>query len=119
MRLYVAAPWVHREQAKNAAVFLEDAGHHVQARWLYQHEDTTDPIRLRQEALHDEQEVHDCEAFILLNLCKSDGKATELGMAHVLKKPIIVVGGADGNVFYYLPNIHHAASLEEVLTLLH
>lgn len=113
-KVYVAAPWVHKTQAKEAAAFLESWGYVITSRWLHFHEDTDVPTELTREALNDVEDVIACDVLVLLNLCKSDGKATELGMAYAWKKPIIVVGNRHGNVFYNLPDITVVPSLKEV-----
>ncbi len=104
-KIYVAAPWKHKETAKLAANHLIAQGYNVVSRWLWQHDDTTDPAKLREEAIHDMEDVEACDIFVILNLCPSQGKATELGMAYILEKPIFLVGPRSGNIFYHLPAI--------------
>lgn len=118
MKIYIAAPWKHKEEARNVAAFLEDQGHVIVSRWLTQHEDTTDPQKLQDEAIHDLEDVQACQVFILLNLCASEGKATELGMAYILNKPIILVGPKTGNIFYNLPGIYALTDIEDLTATL-
>lgn len=119
MKVYVAGPWKHREIAQSVAAFLTHGGHTITARWLQDHEDSNDQTHLRLEALHDEADVLSCDALVLLHLEGSRGGMwTEFGMARIAGKKLIVVGKPTGNVFYYLPGVHWAADLDEVLALL-
>lgn len=123
MRIYIAAPWKCREQARAAAEFLEANGHQVVSRWLKEHGDAQTHEALQVEALADETDVYNCQAFVLLNLEASRGKETELGMARAWGRYLIGVGdpncpGQPGNVFYHLPYIHWVPQLEDTLALL-
>lgn len=118
MKLYIAAPWVHRLQARHTADWFAARGYTITSRWLREHEASDDPTVLQREALADVKDVRTCDAFILLNTTRSDGKATELGMAYILGKPIVVVGERPGNVFHYLPEVQFANMLDDVLSLL-
>lgn len=102
-KIYVAAPWVKREEAKKFRDQLVDRGFEVTSRWLDQHGDSKDPLVLRHEAQHDWADVEAADVLVVLNLCKSEGKATEQGLALQLGKHIIGVGKPMNNVFHYLP----------------
>lgn len=118
MKLYVAGPWAHRSAAIQAAEYLASRGFEIVSRWLHEHEDTTSHPALQREALSDVADVRACDALVLLNLAKSDGKASELGMAYILGKPIIVVGSSTGNVFYHLPEVTVVDTLEQAISIL-
>jgi hypothetical protein len=75
------APWKHRQAACAAADQIAAAGHIITSRWLRGHDDTTDPVRLRQEAEHDWDDVHIADVAVLLNIEPSEGKAVEQGIA--------------------------------------
>lgn len=119
MRLYVAAPWVRRAQACEAADYLRAEGFLVQARWLRGHEDTANPLTLQAEAIADVEDVLACDVFVLLNLAKSEGKATELGIAYCAGKPVVVVGPKSGNIFYHLPGVDVVECLRDAVDALH
>jgi nucleoside 2-deoxyribosyltransferase len=119
MKVYVAAPWIHKEIAKNVQEFLISAGHVVTSKWV----DTPDHDQnacdtMQAEAIMDREDVRKAEVLVLLNLAKSEGKATEFGMALAWEKPCIIVGKQEGNVFYHLPGVQMAKDLDEVLALL-
>jgi hypothetical protein len=122
MKIYIAAPWKCREQARAAADFLKANGHVITSRWLIEHGDTSDPRALQTEALADMEDVRHCETLILLNLMPSRGKETELGLAYAWGKYLIGVGektsGGTSNVFYHIPSMHWVPQLEDVLELL-
>ena len=119
MTLYIAAPWVHREIACQVADWYAERGFTVIARWLRRHHaSTNDPDILAQEAQHDVDDIYNADVFVLLNTARSDGKATELGMALIFGKPTIVVGTREGNVFYHLPKVLMAEKLLDTLPIL-
>lgn len=119
MRLYLAAPWVCKQQAAEARTRLDAAGFLVSAPWIDQHEDTTDPAELRRQANSDIRHVRSAEAFVILNLDKSEGKATELGMALAFGIPIVLVGPRTINIFYHTDAVHQVETLEEAIDALH
>jgi nucleoside 2-deoxyribosyltransferase len=100
VKIYIAGPWARREEVKAAAEQLKTAGHEITSRWLYAHAGPpNDPAGLshsdahiRNEALDDVADVLSADAFIILNLEKSEGKAFEMGVAYMASKPIICVG---------------------------
>lgn len=117
MRIYVAAPWKHRDIARIAAHTLHEAGHTVIARWLGFQGDSTDPQVLCAEALHDWIDLHQSDCMVLLNLEKSEGKAVEQGLALAWDIPIVAVG-LPSNVFHYLPQYRWVPTLTDALALL-
>lgn len=107
IKIYIAAPWKNKEEAKAAKKICEDAGLEVTSRWIELHGDKEkdDPTNIKyfeEEATHDVQDVYRCDILILLNIQKSEGKAAETGMAMAWGKPVILVGERS-NIFHYLP----------------
>lgn len=127
MRVYVACPWKHKETAKEVKKQLEVAGHEVTSRWIdfevdpkyaYEYPEKI----MREEAEKDIKDVFTAQAMLYLNLEKSEGKATELGMflaRAVLgdSVSIFVVGGKQNNVFLNLPGDYllHLESVEHAI----
>lgn len=120
MKIYVASPWVNKEDARLTGVRLREKGFTVVSRW----HDTThksniyeapEPV-MQAEAKKDLEDIGNANALVYLNLGKSEGKATELGIAIVRCIPIYALGGKQGNVFLHLPQINHFASLEDLIT---
>jgi nucleoside 2-deoxyribosyltransferase len=118
MKIYVAGPWKHRDKARIAADQLTLAGHTVISRWLREHEDSIHHVALQREAMHDVQDLEQCSAVVYLNIEKSEGKATELGMALALGKLVILVGERENNVFLHLPQIQRVDTVQEAIKLL-
>jgi nucleoside 2-deoxyribosyltransferase len=114
MRVYVAAPWAHKLDARVVVKQLRDAGVRVSSRWIEREETEYEcaPELMRSEAQRDIEDIIDSHALLYLNLAKSEGKATELGMAIWRGIPIYCVGGTQNNVFLHLPEITHLASVE-------
>lgn len=117
MTVYLAAPWARKPSAIMAKRFLQFYGIDVVSTWTEQ-ADTDDPVEMRRNAMSDRDELYRADVLVLLNLQKSDGKATEMGMALGLEKPVIVVGGREGNIFYWLPEPRHVPHMGAAVDLL-
>lgn len=112
MNVYIAAPWVHRDDAREAAKIIDAAGHIVTEAW-WDHVDvgqkfdgsdeTAITDELARQAALDIIGVMNADVVVVLNLAKSEGKAVEQGIALTLGVPIIGVGQMGSNVFQYLP----------------
>lgn len=116
--VYVAAPWIHREAAKKFRDDLVARGVEVTSRWLDHHGDSTDPMILRREAQNDWEDVKRAEALVILNITKSEGKATEQGLALQMGKKIIGVGKPRNNIFHHLPQYTWVDDIVGVINLL-
>jgi nucleoside 2-deoxyribosyltransferase len=112
VKVYVAAPWVCRREARVAAEALEADGFTVVSRWLYLHGDSKDAEILAREAQNDVDDLDASDALVLLNLEKSEGKAVETGLALATGKPVIVVG-ARSNIFHWLPRVQIVNTVQE------
>lgn len=112
MRVYLAAPWSHKAVAHEARAFMRVCGIPVISSWTEQAEDAT---ASREHAESDWAELERANVLVLLNLGKSDGKASEMGGALMAHKRVIVVGGKEGNIFYHLPQVEHVPSLEHAI----
>ena len=117
IKVYVAGPWQDRPAVRVVADRLREVGYGVECRWL-DHDEIAedDPKRddyLREQALHDIQDLLSADAMVYVNSRKSEGKATELGIAIATLKPIIIVGDRSNNIFLNLnipafPNVDEA-----------
>lgn len=107
LKIYVAGPWQDREDVvKPIAAKLVGAGYEVTSRWLEVPDVADDdPHRLeylKEQAQHDLEDVVKADALVYVNSRKSEGKATELGVAIARLMPIVVIGGLENNVFLHL-----------------
>jgi hypothetical protein len=118
MILYIAAPWKHRAHAREVAQQYRDKGHQVVSRWHDEWGVKSDTgmtvAEKREEAEKDVADVRACQAMVVLNWEKSEGKAVEQGIALERRTPIIVVG-AESNVFHNLPSVKLVDSFAESL----
>jgi hypothetical protein len=73
---------------------------------------------LRREAQHDWDDVKAADVLVVLNYEKSEGKATEQGLALAMGKKIIGVGKPGNNIFHYLPHYTWVDDLVGVVNLL-
>jgi hypothetical protein len=121
MIIYTAGPFKDREYVKEVAEKLRDNYYDVNSRWLDVSPDT--PEGMTKEEYYRQQALNDLEDCIKANLLvyvntgtMSEGKATELGVALAMLKPIIIVGpgGRSNNIFLHL-NIPHYETVEQAV----
>jgi nucleoside 2-deoxyribosyltransferase len=107
MRVYVAAPWADRSAAHIFAVALRHQGFEITRNWWDAECEEDDYEMLAEHAVEDIYAVEDADAFVLLQLDKSEGKAVEMGVALAAGIPIIVVtyGGNPSNIFQHHPSV--------------
>lgn len=118
LRVYLAAPWVEREKAKEYAAQLEAAGCEITHPWWnYEGEDQDKetPEFLEDCANKDVNGVATAHVVVVVNSVKSEGKAVETGMAIAWNKPIVLIGKKSLNIFYNLASIHKVDTLEEAI----
>lgn len=128
LKVYIAAPWIKKADAFAAKGLFELAGIEVTSRWITRETpqevsdrynagecNESDERHLIEEAINDVEDVVASDVFVILNLEKSEGKATEFGMAYSLGIPTILVGPRTRNIFYYLPNVFRADTVEQAI----
>lgn len=127
MKLYIAAPWNDRKDVPAIAEKFEQAGHEITHKWWLSEEVGEKIQTPEKEAEHrghafaDMNGVIDAQVVILINSSKSEGKATESGIAIANRKPIIAVGKRgqhSSNVFHYLPNFKWVDTVDDALLFL-
>jgi len=136
LKIYLAAPWVHRAEAKTAADQFEAAGIRIVSHWITKHLDSAAAGGLDKsldvlhtEADEDISDILDADGMVVLQLAKSEGKAFEQGyyaclndMAEKDHKIVLVTPyGERGNVFQYLRDMYIVVptvdcAIQEVLT---
>lgn len=119
MIFYTAGPWADREVVKGIRDKMEAAGLTVKAKWL----DVVPPpadtegyqAYMKEQAMVDLKGVIAADVLIYVNTgTLSEGKATELGVAMAMLKPIIIIGDRSNNIFLHL-NIPCYATIEEAI----
>ena len=124
VKIYVAAPWVHREAAEGLAKILEINGYTVTHPWWKyegegEHKESNE--MLTKFALADVEGVVTADYVVVLNTAKSEGKAVEQGIAITEGIPIICITPGEkpsSNIFHYLPCYVHVKSIDEALEYL-
>ena len=106
-KIFCAGPWLDRPQMQAIATKLQEAGHTITSRWVFEHPDLppTSPGYLelvKEQAMQDIEDLAKAEVMVYLNSRMSEGKATELGMAMLLRIPILVIGKAERNIYLKL-----------------
>lgn len=110
MKVYVAAPWVRRDEAIAFGERLKAEGHELTSRWFHHKSDgdpndstgiTCSPASIREQANEDIMDVLAADILVVLNLQKSEGKAVETGIAIMAGVPVISVGERS-NIFQSL-----------------
>ena len=120
-KVYIAAPFVRKEEAARVSALLVENGIEVTSRWITEHgpckgEDCV------QQARADIEDLDNATVFLLLNdpafrVESQGGMHTEFGIALCRNKRMIVVGGA-GNLFQQLPVVEHFEKVEDVIGVL-
>lgn len=104
MKVYIAAPFELRNDARELMHALEAKGHEVTSSWLRELDEESDKW-----ARVDLQDIARADIFLLLNpdgwqRKGGGGRHTETGYAIALGKQI-VVAGVRSNIFHYLSSI--------------
>lgn len=123
MDIYIAAPWTHRDQAREAARQCDEAGHSITRPWWDCEAGDEETEKLAELAWFDMLGVLQCDALIILNYAKSEGKAVETGLALGLKLsdqggPRIFLIGPKSNIFHNMAFFEKYETLEEVLEVI-
>ena len=120
MKIYIAAPWISREDMFEVAKSLEDAGHEITHAWWETKDRPVDSpgydMFLRWCAVADVAGAVAADALFVVNSAKSEGKAVEQGIGIAQNKPIVIVGKRGEhsvNVFHYLPNYHWVDNIQD------
>lgn len=106
MKIYIAAPWAHRDEARQRAAQAEAAGHEITHDWWDTEVADDNEVELARCAYNDLMAVRRADVLIVLNLAQSEGKAVETGMAIAWQweygKPWIYIVGKRSNIFHRL-----------------
>lgn len=118
IRVYIAAPFDCKPQAKETRKQLVEAGYLVTSRWIDLPDDTEGKPEeyFVKNAYADVEDILNSQILLILNIHKSEGKAVEQGMAIAWNIPIIVVGERS-NIFHYL-QIPFVKDVPEALALM-
>jgi len=122
MKVYIAAPWLHKQDAIAAGQRLVSLGIEVTSNWFFHEGDPKDPTgvsislaEIQYQAKEDIKDVLRADYVVVLNLAKSEGKAVETGIAIANNIPVISVG-TRSNIFQSLgPEV---ASLDDAIAIL-
>lgn len=122
LKVYIACSWSKRAEAAEAQAKFKEAGFDVTSHWIEFETDLTyadmTPDKPEhndtwtEHAIKDFEDIIRSDVFVILNLDISEGKATEMGFAYGIGIPIILVGERTRNIFYHLPNIFRADTVE-------
>lgn len=124
MKVYVAAPFTHKDEAIKVAEAVEALNHNITHKWwVVEHEDSRTPEEreayLTEHAQLDFNGVVDADVVIMLHLAKSEGKAVEQGIALGLGIPILAIGqrgySVAMNIFHWMPDYIWCDTLEDAL----
>jgi len=104
---YTAGPWHDRAIVKGVRDKLVEADYKVNSRWLDIPENPPEGMSYEEyqqmQARNDLADVVSADVLMYVNTgYKSEGKATELGVAIAMLKPIIIIGDRSNNIFLNL-----------------
>ena len=115
MKVYIAAPFNRREEAREARNILMTKGYKSVSRWIDTH--LTEKISEKQkraEALEDFRDIQSAGLMILLNgKSTAGGMHVEMGYALSEGIPIFLVG-KPSSVFHHLPQVTCFKSVEDI-----
>ena len=107
IRIYLAAPFNRKEEAKEARTKLQEAGFVVTSRWIdfsgeeLDYNSTDDFPVFQEQAVNDVTDIANADVLVMLNLEYSEGKMFELGLATAAGKACIIVGNRT-HTFHFL-----------------
>ena len=116
-KIYLAAPWDHKDEMPEIAEKLEAQGWTITRKW-WQDDEESKPLEC---ATEDRNGVYNADCLLLINSKKSEGKAVEQGIAIARGIPIIAVGvkGEHAkNVFHHLPIYYWTEKLDTAIQIL-
>lgn len=117
MNIYLAAPWANRDDAREAARHITEAGYDIMEAW-WNHSESHDHDELVNQAYSDVAGIVRADTLIVLQLATSEGKAVETGIAIAQGIPVIVVGKR-ANLFHHLDGaVTVVETLGEALSIL-
>jgi nucleoside 2-deoxyribosyltransferase len=123
MKIYLAAPFSHKDVLREHAKVLRKAGHEVTSGWLMERinpkKDIEEGENYRKHAERDIKDINRSDLFVIFNVnpkhwIKRGGKHFEAGYAYAKGIPIEVIGPNE-NIFYFLRDIKHHADFDEFL----
>jgi nucleoside 2-deoxyribosyltransferase len=118
-RVYLAGSWKDIVPMGKLKQQFIAAGIDVISDWTEREADEDQTLVSRQNAaLLDFEQVRQCNTLVIVNAMKSEGKASEMGMALALGKRVILIGPRDTNVFYDLPQVEQVATISAAIELL-
>jgi hypothetical protein len=124
LKIYIAAPWEWRSQAKLEAEKFIAEGHEITHAWWDNEIPDLEPEKMVEQALKDFMGVGTADIFVLMNMQprghETSGKAVETGIAILALRaqgfPLIyAIGERYTNIFHYLPEVEWRESIEEIL----
>lgn len=120
MKVYLAHNFGAREWLRDQVnPLVESAGHIVTSRWVT---DDVHCLPRQQNAVDDVEDLRSTSTVIVFVDQFSDrpgkGKFVEWGLAIGFGKQVILVGSDESCVFYHLPNMRRAATIEEAIQLI-
>jgi nucleoside 2-deoxyribosyltransferase len=124
LNVYLAANGREIETTRKAMQAIRDAGHRITHDWTVgiENQRPADPVereRVRQAAaLADVAGIRAADVLVLLDHDKGFGMYVEMGVAIGLGKPVIVVDERYHQVFFSLPTVRLAETVEQAIALL-
>ena len=121
MNIYVAGPWLDREEVKGIADRIAKLGHKITHPWWEHEGEYDDAPLMKAHAAQDWAGVVNAVMVVVCDFRKSEGKAVEQGIALAYGKPILMLhkdGVNNLNIFHNLGNYKHFHTEEALLDYL-
>ena len=130
MKVYVAASYPRKQEAKTLALIIASHGHTITSDWFNLDEGYNDDgarkceseramnYRLQRAAVKDVKQVVECDVIICFTDGESQsthgGRHSELGIAIGLDKKCFIIGPKE-QVMHWLPRVHKFDDLDSFL----
>lgn len=122
MKFYISSRTKDIKKVEKIIKKLKEFGHSITFDWLKQNNLKPYTKNPKLSASFSEQAfsaIKKCDFFILLTDEAGTGMHTELGIAIVQKKKIIIIGKhLNTNIFFFYPNIKRLNSIKELFKII-
>lgn len=119
MKIYFSSRFKHRDYLSELAKDLENNGHEVISSWIWmksQKPYDKNYEKCREVSKIVENDIKNCEAFVLISDEGGTDMFVELGIAIAFDKKIYVVGEhGKRSLMSFHPNIEHLGSMDDFI----
>ena len=97
-KVYIAGQWSKKGEIAVFANKVKERGYAIGTRWLNAGDEKNGPISWKEYARRDEEDIYDCDIFILFTEVDPpdrNSRLVELGYALAYGKEVIIIGAVE------------------------